>query len=152
MHLWNELPGQGWVFVPFPVLLTWGRAGAVCGGAALPCLLGAGPLLCLYIEKEVHPLLGRFWKRGFSTPATLQLVCFSTVGFLRRTVVFLERGGSWHLLSEKLLSASPLDAMFCVFCFAFVLFPPVDRSNILTGSFPVMIPKMASLKHSRTDP
>lgn len=42
--------------------------------------------------------------------------------------------------------------MFCVFCFALLLFFPVDRSSILTGKFPVVTPKMASLKNSRIDP
>lgn len=42
--------------------------------------------------------------------------------------------------------------MFCVFCFALLLFFPIDRSSILTGKFPVVTPKMASLKNSRIDP
>lgn len=45
---------------------------------------------------------------------------------------------------DKLLPLTPLEAIFCVSCF-------VDGTNILTSKSPVVIPKMASLRNSRTD-
>lgn len=49
---------------------------------------------------------------------------------------------------DKLPGTPSCSSFLCVlFCFS-----PVERSNILTRTFPVLIPKMASLENSRTDP
>lgn len=121
-------------------------------GSSLPWHMGAiPPYACTFKKKFIHSLEG---SRKGTFPLTVQHVCFYTVGFLRRTIVlsvFLERG--WLLASSfEMNSFLQLPLKPFSLCFVLLLFFPVDRSNILTRNFSVMIPKMASLENSRTDP
>lgn len=132
-------------FVPFLAgPLPWGRA-----GAAAPHV---GPPPRVHLESS---LLRKFWKGGFSPPPTLRHACICTVSFLRGTadlsVLWEARFPAPSFWTNAFLRPGRSDVLCVLFCFCFVP-RPVDRSSILTGKFPVLTPKMASLKNSRTDP
>lgn len=86
----DQLPGIGWEFVPFHVILVICCRATAVGCFSLACRGHPSAVLVHFIRSSAVEGSG---KRA--SPLTLWNVCFYTVGFLSRNVVlsiFLERG------------------------------------------------------------